>query len=346
MQSSTRVALKCVCACGLCSFLLSLALTPSLFLIDSIQGMIRVSCALEDLSVGLSYRARGEEGGPLFGPGHTPSLNGGTAGTTPPGYAGFNPLAAGEYDPADSLFNSHKPSATASSSTSSARRARAPRPSCPTFLYGSWMRIENGAVPVATGKGDTGAADPPPTQQGSRSKRESRKISVSSVVLRFSADSYERVESHSTAGRRRVSQQRWTGPLRVECEWDEMEEEQEEEDGETEEEEEEGKENGNDDRSTQADAAALLRLSDELKESLAMPTRAAASITVRIPATSSAHQPAAQAPMLLRFTYLPLLFQGNKGPTPVLVERSDGERDAAWTSSELSARPHPVFIKL
>ena len=308
--------------------------------------MIRINCALEDLSVGLSYRARGEEGGPVFGPGHTPSLNGGTAGTTPPGYAGFFPLAEGEYDPTHSSF-SRDPSASAPSSSASTRGARAPRPSCPTFLYGSWMRIENGAAAAATG----GAAQPPPSQQGSRRgpKRKTHKNGANSVVLHFSADSYERVESHSTAGRRRVSQQRWTGPLLVECEWDEMEEaqeEEEEEDGQTEEEEEEGKENGSDDRSTPSDAASLLRLSDELEESLAMPTHAAASITVRITAAGPAHPSAAAAPMVLHFTYLPLLFKGNNGPTPVLVERSDGEHDADWTLTDISSRPHPAFIKL
>lgn len=148
---------------------------------------------------------------------------------------------------------------------------------CPSFLYASWLRLE---------------LDSPPPSSSSSSP-------VSSVLLRFTESSFERLTTTVVAGQTRVQQQKWTGGLQVECEWQ-------------------------DDATAPATAPAppattILHVLDSLAKELSLPTSGAVDLTIQVGA--------ANAPTL-HFTYLPVSLQHSLAA--VLVERTANGHERAY----------------
>ena len=165
---------------------------------------------------------------------------------------------------------------------------------CPSFLYGSWIRLE------------TGSSSPPSTAER--------------VVLRFAADGMDRLEVFSDESRQRaVQHQRWSGSMRVKCFWSEAQQAEAAAAMQT---------RGD---PTAAPPASLLH---SLQTALSLSTSSSARIVVELmqPATAATAvaggawsdvAPAAS----MQFTFLSLPFDGAR--TAVLVERlADGGAEA------------------
>ena len=180
---------------------------------------------------------------------------------------------------------------------------------CPSFLYGSWLRVENVL-----------------------SDDSSSSSSSSSVLMRFTSDSVERIQTTLTAAaggrRRRVQQQRWSGPLQVECEW--SSEQQIELEG-------EGGALSFTTPSSSADlnSSGLVDLTVQVGAS-----------HYSMQGGSGAAAAAAAAPLTLRFTYLPLTTHG--GSVEVLVERNDprDEDRAAHAQTSKSESHQRAFVRV
>lgn len=140
----------------------------------------------------------------------------------------------------------------------------AARDSCPSFLFASWQRVE------------TDSSD------------------SSSVMLRFTDSSYERLEHTATAdGLTRILSQRVVGALQVKCEWS---------------------------------AGATGPSSIPSAATVRLPTCASANVTIIIDGAASSNQ--AQS---LHFIYMPMQLSASGSMQAVMVEQdagTDGRRRA------------------
>ena len=146
---------------------------------------------------------------------------------------------------------------------------------CPSFLYASWLRLELDTPALSSSSAPT-----------------------SSVLLRFTSSSFERLTTTVVHGETRVQQQTWTGGLQVECEW---------------------KGEGGVATTAAPASTTITHVLDALAKDLTLPTRGSVDLTVTLGPTN--------APTL-HFTYLPVSLQHSLAA--VLVERTPNGHERAY----------------